>query len=145
MYNATTDLLDRHLAEGRGARIAYRHERGTTTYAELAQRVDAAGQALRALGLEPEQRVLLLLQDTIDFPAVFLGAMKLGAVPVPVSTMLKPADYAFLLEDSRARVAVVSEALLPLFEAAARPASLHEIVVSGASDRHARLDDLVRR
>jgi non-ribosomal peptide synthetase component F len=98
-YNATVDLVDRHVAEGRGARLAYRDDRGSYSYAELSARVDAAGGALAALGIEPEQRVLLLLLDTIDFPAVFLGALKLGAVPVPVSTMLTPADYAW----SRAR------------------------------------------
>jgi benzoate-CoA ligase family protein len=152
-YNAAADLVDRHLTEGRGARIAYRDDRGAVfTYAELGQRVDAAGQALRALGVEPEQRVLLVLVDTIDFPAVFLGAMKLGAVPVPVNTLSKPADYAFFLGDSRARVAVVSDVLLPAVEAALhpRPPSLRELVVArtrpGAdAGAHPRLDELCAR
>jgi acyl-coenzyme A synthetase/AMP-(fatty) acid ligase len=101
MYNATTDLLDRHLAEGRGARIAYRHAQGTTSYAELAERVNAAGQALSGLGLEPEQRVLLLLQDTIDFPAVFLGAhpavLEAAVVGAPdADTLIKPKAFVVL-------------------------------------------------
>src|SRR6266511_3314307 len=112
VYNAAVDLVDRHLVAGDGARIAYRDDQDVYRYAELAQRVDAAGAALRSVGVEPEQRVLLLMLDSIDFPAVFLGAIKLGAVPVPVNTLLKPADYAFFARDSRARAIVVSEALL---------------------------------
>ncbi|HSQ62872.1 MAG TPA: AMP-binding protein, partial [Polyangiaceae bacterium] len=69
-YNAAVDLLDRHVEEGRGARIAYIDDRGTTTYAELAERANRAGNALRSLGVAPEQRVLLVMLDTIDFPAV---------------------------------------------------------------------------
>jgi benzoate-CoA ligase family protein len=152
VYNAAVDLVDRHLAEGRGARIAYHDDHGSYRYAELAQRVDAAGAALAAAGVEPEQRVLLLLRDSIDFPAVFLGAIKLGAVPVPVNTMLRPADYAFFAGDSRARAIVVSEALLPALAGvvAAPPPSLRTIIVSGdggpaTSSAHARLDQLVAR
>jgi len=111
-YNAASDLLDRHVIAGRGDRIAYRDDRGTYTYADLVRRVDATGRALARLGIEPEQRVLMVMLDSIDFVATFLGAMKIGAVPVPVSTMLKPADYAYFLADSRARALVVSDALL---------------------------------
>ena len=118
MYNAAVDLVDRHVAEGRGARIAYRDERGACSYAELLQRVDAAGQALRAIGVMPEERVILLMLDGVDFVAAFLGAMKAGAVPVPVSTMLRPADYAFFARDSRARAVVVSDALAPMLGSA---------------------------
>jgi benzoate-CoA ligase family protein len=129
-YNAAADLVDRHVAEGRGTRIAYRDDRGAYSFAELRQRVDAAGQALRALGIEAEQRVLLLLLDTIDFPALFLGAIKLGAVPVPLNTLLQPDDYAYFLRDSRARAIVVDDALLPKLEPALadRPATLREVV-----------------
>ena len=115
-YNAAVDLLDRHLIEGRGERLALLDDRGSYTYAQLSARVDAAGRALRAAGLLPEQRLLLCLLDTVDFHAVFLGAIKLGAVPVPVNTLVTPEDYAFLLEDSRARLLVVSDALYPKLE-----------------------------
>jgi benzoate-CoA ligase family protein len=113
IYNAAVDLVDRHVAEGRGERIAVRDDRGAFTYRELADRIDRAAGMLRALGVQIEQRVLLCMLDTVDFPAVFLGAMKLGAVPVPVSTMLTTSDYEFLLRDSRARVLVVSDAVYP--------------------------------
>ena len=83
----------------------------SVTYGELARRVDRAANALRRLGIEPEQRVMLCLLDTIDFPVAFLGAIKAGIVPVPVNTLLTPADYQFMLADSRARALIVSDAL----------------------------------
>jgi benzoate-CoA ligase family protein len=134
VYNAAVDLVDRHLAQGRGARIAYLDDERTYSYAELQTRVDAAAHALASLGLEAEQRVLLLLPDVIEFPALFLGAMKLGAVPVPVSTMLRPDDYAHFVRDSRARVIVVHERLRPLLDGALadRPSTLAQVVVAGA-------------
>ncbi|HEV7558132.1 MAG TPA: benzoate-CoA ligase family protein, partial [Kofleriaceae bacterium] len=113
VYNAAVDLVDRHIAEGRGSRIAYIDDRGTYSYADLAERVNAAGNVLRELGVQPEQRVLLAMLDTIDFPAMFLGAIKAGIVPVPLNTLLKPADYTHFVRDSRARAVVVSDALLP--------------------------------
>ncbi len=131
-YNAATHFIDRHLAEGRGAKAACRDERGTTTYAALAERVGRAGNALLDLGLDMEQRVMLCLQDTADFPALFWGAVKAGAVAVPVNTLLTAADYAFMLRDSRARVLVASDSLLPkLAPALADQPFLEHVVVSG--------------
>jgi benzoate-CoA ligase family protein len=151
-YNAAVDLVDRHLAEGRGSRLAYRDDRGAYTYAELGERVNRAGNALAELGVEPEHRVLLLMLDTIDFVALFLGAIKLGAIPIPINTLLKPADYSFYLRDSRARVVVVSDALLPQLDAALadRPRTLRHVVVAssplgGASGSHPRYDELAAR
>ncbi|GAC1343714.1 MAG: benzoate-CoA ligase family protein [Myxococcales bacterium] len=111
-YNAASDLIDGNLRAGRGGRVAVREPGRDTTYAQLAQRMDRAGNALRALGLDLEQRALLCLLDTVDFPAVFWGALKAGCVPVPVNTLLTPQDYDFMLRDSRARVLVASGALL---------------------------------
>ncbi len=157
VYNASFDLVDRHLAEGRGDKIAYRDDRTSLTYAQLAQRVDAAGHALRSLGVQPEQRVLLLMLDTVDFPAMFLGAMKIGAVPVPVNTLLKPQDYAFFVRDSRAHIVVVSDVLLSGLDLAlSGPSAAHpKIIVAssplgsseegGHSHPHLVLDDLLLR
>ena len=151
-YNAAVDLIDRHVLAGRGARIAIRDEQGAHSYADLAARTDRAAGALRALGLEQEQRVLLCLLDTIDFPTVFFGAMKVGAVPVPVSTLLTTADYEFLLTDTRARVLVVSAALYPKFApllAAGMLPQLRHVVVAGPPDQSAagvpglRLEELL--
>ncbi len=131
LYNAAVDLVDRHVSEGRGERTAFRDDRGSLTYASLADRLARAGGALRGLGVEPEQRVLLCMLDTVDFPAVFLGAMKVGAVPVPVNTLLTTADYEFLLADSRARVLVVSDALYPkLAPILSRAPALRAVVVA---------------
>ncbi len=147
-YNAAVDLLDRHVAEGRGDRVAYSDDRTTMSYAALAERANRAGNALKLLGVDAEQRVLMVMLDTVDFPAVFLGAIKLGAVPVPVNTLLTAADYLFLARDSRARVLVVSDALLPKLGEAIRALPNLRVVVSstpagGDPGAHPRLDDLL--
>jgi 4-hydroxybenzoate-CoA ligase/benzoate-CoA ligase len=111
-YNAAVDFVDRHLAEGRGQKLAFVEEGRTTTYAELAERTSRIAAAIRGLGVEPEQRVMLCLHDTADFVAIFFGAIRAGVVPVPVNTLLTTNDYAFMLEDSRARLLFVSDALL---------------------------------
>src|SRR5690242_15511402 len=112
-FNAAQFFVDRHLAEGRGAKIAIECGERTVTYAELSEKVNQTGNALKNLAVRAEERVLLVLLDCPEFAFSFFGAIKIGAVPVPVSTMLKPPDYEFLLNDSRARVAIVSETLLP--------------------------------
>jgi benzoate-CoA ligase len=112
-FNAAFDLLDRHVLEGRGQRVAIIDDTGRWTYQAVSERANRTGNALLTRGIEPEQRVLLALLDTVDFPATFLGAMKAGLVPVPVNTLLSPEDYVYLLRDSRARALVVSDTLLP--------------------------------
>lgn len=116
--NVSTVLLDRHLEQGRGDRVAIidaddgrRH-----TYADIADRAFRAGGALREIGIDLEQRVLLLLPDGPDFVAAFLGAIRIGAIPVPGNTLLRPSDYAYLLNDSRARALIVHASLLPAIE-----------------------------
>ncbi|HVO46920.1 MAG TPA: benzoate-CoA ligase family protein [Steroidobacteraceae bacterium] len=124
-YNAAYDLLQRNLAAGRGPRTAYVDDLGRYTYAELAERVNRCSGALRTLGIQPGERVLLSLTDTIDFPTAFLGCIQAGIVPVAVNTGLRQADYEFLLRDSGACGAIVSTAVAPRFTAS-RP--LHLIV-----------------
>jgi 4-hydroxybenzoate-CoA ligase/benzoate-CoA ligase len=114
-YNAATHFIDRHLAEGRGGKTAFIDDKGRYSYAELAARVNRAGNLLKSQGVKPEQRVLIALLDGIDFPAMFWGAMKIGAVPVPVNTLLTTPDYDFMLRDSRAVVLCVSDALMERF------------------------------
>lgn len=105
--NAATFFVDRHVAEGRGARTAFRYAGRAVTYAELAAAVDRCANALAGLGVEIEHRVLLALDDSPAFATAFWGATKLGAVAVPVATTMTPPEYEFLLTDSRARVAIV--------------------------------------
>jgi benzoate-CoA ligase len=114
-YNAAHDLLERNLRAGRGAKVAYFDDYGSYTYGDLAERVNRCANALVDLGLQPEQRVLLCLQDTFDFPTAFLGSIKAGIVPVAVNTLLKAADYEYMLRDSRACALIVSAPLLPIF------------------------------
>ena len=115
-YNAAADLVGRHLAAGRGAKVAYIDDTGQCTYAELAERVDRFGNHLLSLGLRMEDRVLVAMHDSIDWPVAFLGAIKAGIVPIAVNTLLTPKDYEYMLSDSRAKALLVSPALLPQFE-----------------------------
>jgi benzoate-CoA ligase family protein len=113
MLNAAEYFVDRNLQAGRGENIAIECENVRLTYRELHDQVNRVGNGLRKLGLGLEERVLLLLQDTPEFAVSFFAAIKVGAVPVPVNTLLNSADYQYLLNDSRARVAIVSEPVYP--------------------------------
>ncbi len=146
-YNAAHDLVARNLAAGRGTKLAYVDDAGRYTYADLAERVNRAANALRDLGLQMEDRILLCHLDTIDWPAVFLGAITAGIVPVAVNTLLTPGDYEFMLNDSRAKALVVSEPLLGQFSGILRKCPhLKHVVVSGANGQgHARLQDLLAK
>lgn len=117
-YNMADDLLLAHVREGRGARIAVIDDDGRYSYAWLAERARRAAAAFAALGVQPEQRVAICMHDCADWIAAFLGAIALGAVPVPLNTLLTTDDYRYLLRDSRARVLVASEALLGKLEPA---------------------------
>jgi benzoate-CoA ligase len=110
-YNVST-LLDRNLEAGRGERVAIRSGDEEVTYAELLGRACRAGRALRALGVQPEQRVLMVLDDTPAWPAVFLGAIRIGAVPVPVSFVDTPQNLRHYVRDSGARVVVADAAVV---------------------------------
>ena len=128
-FNLAAALLDRHLAEGRGSRMALRGPAGNLTYEQLYQFTNQAGHALRALGLDREQRVLLLLRDSPEWIATFLGAMKIGAVPVPLNTFAHPSDYEFYLRHSRASLLVgEAEFLAPLDPLLRRIPSLRAVV-----------------
>jgi benzoate-CoA ligase len=146
-YNAAFDLIERNLRAGRASKLAYIDDGGRYSYADLAERVNRAANALIGLGLRAEQRVLLALHDTIAFPAVFLGAIKAGIVPIASNTLLTANDYRYMLDDSRAAALIVSAALLPTFEQAFREggrAHLREIVVAGeAVAPHRQLDALL--
>jgi benzoate-CoA ligase len=139
-YNAAVDLLERNLKAGRGAKTAFIDDRGSYTYDQLAERVDRAANALRRLGIEPEQRILLCMLDTIDFPTVFLGAIKAGIVPIPVNTLLTTADYDFMLRDSRARALIVSDVLYDRFAPfLAKQPALRHVVIAGGEGLSGRL------
>jgi benzoate-CoA ligase family protein len=130
--NIADYLVARHVREGWGARTALVTADGSISYTELDALVNRAGNVLRALGVAPEHRIVLLLHDGPAFYASFLGAIKIGAVPIPINTLLRQADYQFIFNDSRAAVAIVSEPLtgevLPIVP---RQPCLKHLIVSG--------------
>jgi benzoate-CoA ligase family protein len=127
-FNACTYLLDRHVIEGRGDRLALTGVEGDYTYSQLHERVRRVARGLRGLGILPEQRVLMFMADSPDFVALFLAALRIGAVPVPVSTMLREDSLAEILRDCRARVLAVSGRFAALAQKAAAQAAEPEPV-----------------
>jgi benzoate-CoA ligase len=142
--NIADYLVARHVRDGRGDRVALITADGPVSYRELDALVNRTGNALRALGVAPEQRIVLLLHDGPAFYAGFLGAIKIGAVPVPINTLLRPADYQFIVNDSRAFAAIVSEPLvgevLPIVHLL--PCLKHLIVSGGVVDGFPSLEAL---
>ena len=104
LYNAAEWLLDRHVDDGRGDRIAYRVDGASTDYAALQREVWRAQHALRALDVRRGERVALVVDDELAFPAWFLGALRSGVVPVPLSTMLTGGELAAIVADADAGV-----------------------------------------
>ena len=107
-FNASEWLLDRHIDEGWGDAVAVRTLGRSYTYVDVLSEVQAAAGALRSLGVRPEERVAMVMLDSIEFVATFLGAMRTGAVPVPINPLLPGRDLGVIVADSRARVLVVS-------------------------------------
>jgi benzoate-CoA ligase len=144
-YNFAADILARNLAAGRADKAAFIDPRGTWSYGRLAERVNRFGAALRSLGIRREERILLCLTDTIDWPTAFLGALKAGVVAIPVNTLMTEDDYRFMLTDSRARLLVVSDVLYPRFAPLIGDCpDLEHVVVSGENGHgHARFEDLL--
>jgi 4-hydroxybenzoate-CoA ligase len=127
-YNAVTWLLDRNVDEGRAEKLAF-----TDTVSELTY------GGLRRLGVRREERIAMIMLDTIDFPVVFLGAIRAGIVPVPLNTLLTADQYAYVLADCRARVLFISETLLPVVkDMLGRMPDLEHVVVAG-KDAHGYL------
>ena len=134
--NAASYFVDRHLAEGRGAKIAYREaETGRTlSYAEMASGADLLAGALTQAGIRPEERAAMLVLDQIEFPQIFWGALKSGVVPVPLNTLLATDVYDAILRDARAAILFVSA---PLWEVVApavegNPYLRHVVVIGDA-------------
>jgi benzoate-CoA ligase family protein len=137
-FNVATHFVDRNVQEGRGERVAIECGDERVTYQQLLEKTNRVGNSLLALSVRPEERVLLLLLDAPEFLYSFFGAIKIGAVAVPVNTQAKPQDYEYMLNDCRARVAVVSEPLLAHLQSIPkeRLRYLQEIVLVGEPSQH---------
>jgi len=148
-FNAASYFVDRHIKDGRADKVAIECGEVHVTYRQLFERVNQVGNGLRKLGVRIEERVLLLLLDSPEFAVSFFGAIKIGAVPVPVNTLLKSADYQYLLNNSRARVAIVSDSLLASIEAIPKQQLryLETIIVVGGEPRTGALsfEELTQR
>jgi benzoate-CoA ligase family protein len=133
-FNAATHFIDRHIAEGRGQKIAIECGDEAVTFARLHSCVNRFGDSLKSqFGVKPGDRVALLLLDGPAFFYAFFGAIKIGAVAIPTNTLWKAGDYRYLLNDSGARVLVISAELLPEFSKIDRDScpSLEHVLVAG--------------
>jgi benzoate-CoA ligase len=132
-FNVATHFVDRNVLEGRGDRIAIECGDERISYQQLLERTNRVGHALIRLGVNAEQRVALLLSDSPEFLCCFFGVIKIGAVAVPLNTLLQPHEYEYLLNDTRAQVLIVSEHLLPQIEGIPRDRlrCLREVLVLG--------------
>ena len=132
-YNAVSDFVDAHVARGRAAKIAFVDPDRSLSYGELQARSIRFANALRALGLRHEDRVALLLHDTVDYPVAFWGTVRSGAVAIPLNTFLNVSQYTYILGDSRASALVaaapLAQTIWPIID---RLPHLKTIVLVGA-------------
>jgi benzoate-CoA ligase len=113
IFNIASYFIDRNLELGRGRNVAILEDGRRTTYAQLAEMVNRCGNGLRSLGIDKETRVLMAMPDSAEFVAVFFGAAKIGAIPIPVNPASKPEDIQYFLNDSGSRALVVQEDIWP--------------------------------
>ena len=146
-FNVATYFVDRNIAQGRGSRPAFFYEDRVLTYGDVQDLANRTGNALLELGIGPEDRVWMLCLDAPEFLGTFWGAIKIGAVPIPTNTVMRTADYVYFLRDSRAKVAVVSAALMAEAGPALSqsPYLRHVLVAGGAAGSHLSWEDRIAR
>jgi 4-hydroxybenzoate-CoA ligase len=144
-YNAAVDIIDRNVAEGRGNKAALIDASRSISYAELCNAVARVGPLLAKLGVERENRIVLVVYDSIEFPILFWGAIRAGIVPVLLNTLLTRDQYHYLLDDSRAKAAFVSSPVLSTLQQAAIGVSTlkHIVAVGGGPDTAPRFETLL--
>jgi len=130
-FNAAAHLLA--LNAGRASKLAYIDDTQRLSYGELADRVRRCAAGLLASGVKREERVLMVMHDSVDWPVAFLGALYAGIVPVPVNTLLSTDDYAYMVEHSAAQAVLVSRALWPVMQGAVAGRAV-PVVVTGDGD-----------
>src|SRR5215467_8923569 len=138
-YNAVTDLIDAPVERGLAGKTAFIDADRTLTYGELQARSCRFAAALLDIGLRPEERLALLLYDTVDFPVAFWGGVRAGIVALPLNTLLNAEQYAYILADSRTSAIVASaslaKTLLPILDRVPRLRSI--ILAAGSADNRA--------
>jgi benzoate-CoA ligase family protein len=122
-FNIAELMIDRHLAEGRGGKVAIRTLERDVTYVELIAEVNRFGNTLKALGVSPGERLAMIIKDCPEFIYLFFGAVKAGVLPVPLNTLLRANDFAFIFEDSRCATVVYSPEFAQEVEAAVAQSS----------------------
>ena len=132
------------LNTGRASKLAYRDDHNALTYGELDLRTRQFAAGLLKRGLQCEQRILLVMQDTVDMPVAFLGALLAGIVPVPVNTLLPADNYAYMLRHSDAKLIIASPSLLPVLKDALVQARMQvPIVVTGSGMEYPSISQLL--
>jgi benzoate-CoA ligase len=134
-FNACVYLLDRHVAAGNGGRVAFLAEDDQVTYAELHELVRRYAAGLRSLGVRPEERVALVLLDSVEFAATFLAALRIGAIPLPLNPLLPGREHGLTVAEARARLAVISaERAAGAADLVERAPELEHVIVAGEGD-----------
>jgi benzoate-CoA ligase len=146
-FNVAAWFVDRNVAEGRGAAPAVHYQDRVLTYADVQDLTDRTGNVLLELGVASGDRVMLLCLDAPEFVGAFWGAIKVGAVPVPVNTFLRPDDWLYCLDDSEAKALVISTPLLDQASAVLGRARClrHVLVAGGRAGRHLAYEERVAR
>jgi benzoate-CoA ligase family protein len=144
-YNAAATFVDENIKQGRGGKVAIYYQDQKITYQDVFEKVNRTGNALKDLGIEFEQRVLVILPDSPEFAYSFFGAIKIGAVAVPTNPWMFAKDYEYLINDSRARAIIVHESTLPEVEKIWHntPHLKHVIVVGAPKDRALSYEQLL--
>lgn len=133
-YNAV-DILERNLP-ARANKVALYSAQGEMTFQEVANKANQVGHALKKLDVRLGDFVGLLSFDVPEWVTSFFGIFKVGAIAVGMNTLLKPHEYAYILRDSRARVLIIHQGLLPVLEAIRAEAEfLEHVIVLGEGGR----------
>jgi len=130
-FNLSEWLVDRHIADGNGGRTAFRCHGADVTYDDLLTLVERTAGAFAALGVQREMRLLLVMLDSVEFSAAFLGALRIGAIPVPVNPLLPGEQLARLADDAIATIAVLSAERVGALEGLLMSSAVQHVVVVG--------------
>ncbi len=134
-FNAADYFVDRNIREGRADKLAVICEDRQMTYREIQKEMNQVGNGLKSLDVRMEERVALLMLDTEMYPPIFFGAIKIGAVPICLNTLMRPKDYLYFLNDSRARVLLIDHSLLGIInEIRSKTMFLEHVIVVGGGN-----------